>query len=218
MGGGSVEIAMAARGFTVRGYDLFEPVANFWMQTLLDASAVADGAQRYLPLGREEFYELQRTTSFRSPVEGATAYFVLNRSSFSGTTMSGGFSGTRFNAASVERLRNFRAPNLMVACANWRESLDANASAFAFIDPPYPIRSGLYGDRGNLQHFDHEALRDALRCRGSWLVTYNDCLLVRELYRDFRMVPLQWSYGMSRDKRGRELLIVADDVQEPVSA
>ena len=35
---------------------------------------------------------------------------------------------------------------------------------------------------------DHQRLRDALAdCMGKWMVSYNDCEFIRELYQDFRI-------------------------------
>ena len=56
----------------------------------------------------------------------------------------------------------------------------------AFIcDPPYYQRKGttLWNSKE-----DHYRLRDTLAsCQGKWLVSYNDCDFIRELYKDFNI-------------------------------
>jgi DNA adenine methylase len=79
---------------------------------------------------------------------------------------------------------------------------------FAYLDPPYLIKSNLYGKKGDAhKDFDHRALAEILRHRRSWLLSYNDCDEIRALYRGFRFITPNWKYGMSNEKRSREVLI-----------
>ncbi|MCG3147941.1 MAG: hypothetical protein PCFJNLEI_01382 [Verrucomicrobiae bacterium] len=215
LGGGSLELALAARGWHIHGYDAFEPLVDFWQEALEDPVVLAEAVERYLPLDRDTFRRLQRTR-LESRCARAAAYFVINRSSFSGSTMSGGMSPShpRFDSNAIDRLRRFRAPNLTVELADFRESIAAHPKTLLYCDPPYPDARSLYGVNGDKHDgFDHQALCDILRSRDKWLLSYSDCPLVRWWYNDFTIIPLSWSYGMSI-KRGRELLILSDDVAE----
>ena len=54
-------------------------------------------------------------------------------------------------------------------------------NTFFYCDPPYYQTEGHYAVVFRLE--DHYRLRDALTsCRGKWLVSYNDCDFIRELY------------------------------------
>lgn len=54
-------------------------------------------------------------------------------------------------------------------------------SAFFYCDPPYYETEGHY--EVVFRKEDHMRLRDALKaCRGKWMVSYNDCDFIRELY------------------------------------
>ena len=61
----------------------------------------------------------------RDKTERAAIFYVLNRSSFSGTTFSGGMSPghPRFNAAAIERVKNFKASNIRIEMKDFRESI-----------------------------------------------------------------------------------------------
>ena len=61
--------------------------------------------------------------------------------------------------------------------------------------------------------FEHEELHEILKRRDNWILSYNDCDKVREMYKDHNIVNLKWKYGMSNDKSSKEVLILSDDIQ-----
>jgi len=59
-------------------------------------------------------------------------------------------------------------------------------NAFIYCDPPYYQTDGHYAVE--FKKDDHYRLRDTLAsCQGKWLVSYNDCVFIRELYKDFNI-------------------------------
>lgn len=210
-GGGSIELFAASKGTKVIGYDVFSPLVEFW-QCLKDQPAkLADEVEKFFPLPKAKFYELQHTqTTFKSKIKRAAVYYVLNRSSFSGATLSGGMSPhhPRFTQTSIERLRAFNNPNISVEQSDFKQSLLKHPLTFAYLDPPYLISSSLYGKKGNAhKDFDHEALAKILKEREHWILSYNDCGEIRKLYDGFYMLTPNWKYGMSNNKISREVLI-----------
>jgi len=215
-GGGSIELAAAGLGWQVHGYDKFQPLVDFWQIALTSPEELANAVSKYHPLAKEKFYELQQM-QFESQLEEAARFYVLNRASFSGATMSGGMSPghVRFTPSAIERVRNFNVDNLWVEQADFSQSIMQNRNAFLYLDPPYVSASRLYGRRGDLHEgFNHVGLSLLLKARGNWLLSYDDCPEVREMYDGCRIVPLVWKYGMGADKASREILIVGDDSSE----
>ena len=211
-GGGSVELAAAKLGWKVLGYDRYQPLVDFWQTVLTDPAILADAVMDYYPLSRAEFYRLQQQESLTTQLAEATRYFVLNRCSFSGTTMSGGMSPghDRFTQSAIDRLRTFHVGKLWVEQADFARSIALNRNAFLYLDPPYYSASGLYGRRGDLHEgFHHAGLRKLLKNRDRWVLSYDDCLEVREMYSGYKIVELNWKYGMSSDKKSREILILS---------
>ena len=122
-GGGSIELSIAAKGTLIYGYDIFSPLVEFWQCLLTQPNQLADAVEKFYPLSKENFYKLQRTqTQFKTKLERAAVYYVLNRSSFSGATLSGGMSPNhpRFTLTSIERLRNYFNPNIKVERADFK--------------------------------------------------------------------------------------------------
>lgn len=219
-GGGSFEIFCAQDGIRVYGYDSFRPLVDFWQILLTDPDILADSVERYRPLRKEKFYELQKTQlESRNKLERATLFFVLNRSSFSGSTLSGGMASggkdnnPRFTKSSIDRLRHFRLKNLSVEFADFRDSIPRHKNMLLYLDPPYLIQSRLYGRKGDLHKgFDHKGLAKLLKKRGNWILSYNNSTEIHDLYSGFVILYPDWKYGMSNNKESREVLILSHDI------
>jgi DNA adenine methylase len=211
LGGASVELACSTR-MLVYGYDVFEPLIAFWHEVLTAPGELAAAVNRYYPLSRTNFYKLQKTfTMLRSRLSRAAAFYVLNRASFSGTTLSGGMSPghPRFTKSSIQRLKEFRATNFKVHMMDFRESIERHKDAFLYLDPPYLIGQALYGLQGDAHRgFDHAALADILHNRNRWILSYNDCVEIRKCYKGYRILELEWAYGMNKSRSSNEILII----------
>lgn len=213
-GGGSVEIAAASLGVRVQGYDVFAPLVDFWQALLADAPRLAERVRAYYPLAKERFYQLQKSAP-EPGLENAAVFYVLNRCSFSGSTLSGGMSPghPRFTPNAIAYLARFAAPNLRVDRGDFHDSIPRHPDALLYLDPPYRIDCPLYGKNGDAhKDFDHEDLCRLLTRRERWILSYNDCPEIRALYRGYPMFTPQWKYGMSADKQSRELLILSPDL------
>jgi DNA adenine methylase len=219
VGGGSLELAAAARGWQVHAYDAFQPLVDFWQILLTDRDRLVDAVQQYHPLNSDQFYALQRA-NFTTQVDRAAAFFALNRASREGLTYSGGFNKSamtnprydRFTPSSIDALRRFVVSGeFWVERSDFRDTLAAHPDDLLFLDPPYYLisSSNLYGRRGDLhKNFPHEELRDRLHERSRWILCYNDDPKVREWYDGF----FTWSYKTG-DCRS-ELLVVSRDLED----
>ena len=96
---------------------------------------------------------------------------------------------------------------------DFRESIEKNKQKLMYLDPPYWLESKLYGKKGslNFQEKDHLALFDILTKTKKWVLSYNDSKKVREIYHDYRIVPMEWAYGMknyngpTKNKKGEKI-------------
>lgn len=216
LGGGSIELAMASkRGTRVYGYDIFKPLVTFWQALLKNPSKLSNAVKEHHPLSRTKFYALQnRFPNIKTNNEIATAFFVLNRSSYSGTTLSGGMSleHPRFTQSAIDRLSAFNIDNFTVDKADFSKSIPKHGNDFLYLDPPYANGGALYGNRGDCHvDFNHEKLANLLGNRDGWLLSYNDCTKVRDLYKGHEIIIPEWTYGMSNDKASKEVLVLSRD-------
>ena len=91
LGGGSLELHLHEQGYTVHANDLFEPLATFWNVVKNQPEQLQQSVRSRMPVSKETFLELRtRIRELTDPLEIATAYFLVNRCSFSGATFCGG--------------------------------------------------------------------------------------------------------------------------------
>jgi len=77
------------------------------------------------------------------------------------------------------------------------------------------IDQKLYGHKGDLHNgFDHEGLAKILKNRNNWILSYNESDDIDNLYDGFTFYYPEWKYGMSNNKKSREVLIFSNDLAE----
>ena len=88
--------------------------------------------------------------------------------------------------------------------------------AFFYADPPYFSTEDMYAVGFNLD--DHVRLRDTLKNKGKFLLSYNDCPEIRELYNGFSLFDFSRTHSMAQryeaGKEFKELLIGNYDLYE----
>lgn len=232
MGGGSFELHLTGMGVRVEAYDGFRLLSNFWNALLERPHSLSERVSQSLGAATKETFKssqngLQKLSEeelFGSPearLQSAAEFFIVNRCSFSGATLSGGFSSAsasqRFTQSSVNTVENFWNPLLSVEHKMVDEVLaelveDSRSVDLLFLDPPYLLEANknkLYGIGGNLHtSFDHTAFRDGVVATGlPFLLTYNDCPQIRELWKAFDICEAEWNYGMNKSKKSSEIVI-----------
>ncbi len=216
--------------------DLYENLYHFWHQLQSAPEQVIKQVQEWKDTsndGRVLFRYLTDKIDNFDEVKKAAAFFVFNRITFSGTTESGGYSNAafekRFTQSSIERakllatiLNDTRITNL-----DYQEIVEADGdNVFIFLDPPYysATKSALYGKNGNLHRvFNHERFADVLKNSGhKWLITYDDCEYIRNLFSFANIREWNLTYGMRNvnenlNLKGEELFISNFPFEDEVS-
>lgn len=245
-GGGSIELYLAdVKKKEVIGYDGFGPLVDFWKVLKKNPKGLARHVAKYNKLGKTERAkqsfpglkkEFRKKSKQYSQVKRAAVFYVLNRTSYSGTTLSGGMAidlegkhwykkiNPRFNTDSIRRLEKFSVENFTVNKMDFRKSIPKNKDALIYADPPYFIeKKGLfYGDNGDksFAREDHEDLAKILNGikNKKWILSYNNDEYIKNLYPKRRIEEVRWSYGMSdvksrKKKHSSEILILSDKIK-----
>ena len=58
------------------------------------------------------------------------------------------------------------------------------------------------------ENFDHEKLFNCLKTKKNWIMTYNNCDYIKELYSDYKIIETNWSYCMNKSKKSSEIIII----------
>ncbi|MEL6721114.1 MAG: DNA adenine methylase [Bacteroidota bacterium] len=212
VGGGSVYLQQKQffpdRKFWIN--DLYVELFYFWQESRDQLEAVVQQVERwkvYFQDGKALHRFLIAGLAAFSPLEKASAFFVLNRITFSGTSESGGFSNQafqkRFTDSSIDRLRKLDGllQNTKITNLDYQKVIEQNGEqVFIFLDPPYhaATKSALYGKKGHLHKgFDHERFAESLQnCTHQWLITYDDSEYIRSLFSFAKIIGWQHTYGM----------------------
>jgi len=212
-GGGSFEFYLQhAYGFTIIANDKFAPLANFWRMCREQNKKLCEELYTYVGKITKEDFKKYRDVIMEEndSLQQAVMYFIINRCSFSGATLSGGFSQDaskkRFTTSSVDRIKNLDLSTFTIINQDFEDFINENngLSSLMFLDPPYYLekKSKLYGKKGDMhEHFDHQKLFACLSKRKNWMMTYNNCDYIKNLYKDFKIIETNWSYGMCNVKK-----------------
>lgn len=230
VGGGSVYLYARSIGFAEHYWinDKFEELISFWQvvqdpklcnQLQKDLEQLLSSFQSIDQI--KQHFDNAKKANSNDVYQKAILFFFLNRVTFSGTTLAGGFSSAagikRFTASSIRRLEHLPSALSGTRITNLdfeKLILEPGRDVFIFLDPPYYTASKLYGRAGTLHSFDHERLSACLQNTSHrFLITYDDCDEIRQLYKWASIKTWSQRYGMNNcnlqrtSKLGTELFI-----------
>lgn len=228
LGGGSIFI-YAKQRFPNRKFwvnDLYYELYKFWEMTQKDVDALIYKIYEWrnqFPIGKELHKFLNTNLEGFNDLERAAAFFIYNRITFSGTSLSGGYSehafSGRFTESSIQRLGQLAKVinGSTITNLDYKELVKKEGeNVFIFLDPPYysATKSALYGKNGNMhKSFDHTKFAETMRnCEHKWLITYDDSKYIRDLFSYANIIPWNLTYGMRNvtnfsNQNGKELFI-----------
>ena len=221
-GGGSFEFYFQNKyNFELIVNDKFTPLYNFWKQIKIDKYLLCDELRKLSTITKEDFINYRKAIMDLNDnmLQQAIYYFIINRCSFSGATLSGGFSEEsskkRYTKSSINRIELLDFTNIEIYNYDFVDFINnfLNDRALLFLDPPYYLekkKSKLYGNNGDMhENFNHELLFQLLTTKNNWFITYNNCEYIRNLYRDYTIIDVNWNYGMNKTKTSSEIIILS---------
>ncbi len=228
VGGGSVFVYLKQK-YPNKKYwinDLYTNLFHFWNKCKNDITLLINQINEWKNIygkGKELYYFLMNNIDYFDDLKKASAFFVFNRITFSGTTESGGFSKDafekRFTISSIERVKALSTVlhSTKITNHDFEQVIKRKGeNIFLFLDPPYysARKSALYGKNGNMhKKFDHKRFANVLKeTKHKWLITYDDSKYIRKLFSFANISTWNLSYGMrnvnkNRNQMGKELFI-----------
>jgi DNA adenine methylase len=216
-GGGSFEFFLCNKyGSKLIVNDKFKPLISFWKSVQTRKVELCSELRKLLNVVSKSIFSTMRDTIMEDTddfIQGYK-YFVINRCSFSGATLSGGFSTEsskkRFTESSIKRTEDLNLNDVEFHNLDFETFLKGK-KGLIFLDPPYYLNenSNLYGKNGDMhENFNHEKLFQVLKKRKNWILTYNNCDYIRDLYKNYEIREVKWSYGMNASKESSEIVII----------
>ena len=225
IGGGSFELYMIGKNnLKVYTNDKFKPLYIFWNSLKNNKKELVNKVKEIHPITKESFnnYKEKIKDDSLSDLDMGSYYFAINRSSFSGSTTSGGFSKQsgegRFNLSCINKLDSVNLKKIEFSNKDFVDFIKTiPKDKFIFLDPPYYLgnKSKLYGNSGNLhENFNHNKLKELLSKKDMWLLCYNDCEYIKKEYSSYKIIDAEWSYGMNKSKKSSEIIILSKKLEK----
>ena len=234
LGGGSVAIHISKKypHLKITVNDLYEPLVNFWLQLQESGKELEENIKNYKsthpePISaRELFNESKKRVNDQKfdSLERASAFYIVNKCSFSGLTESSSFSQqasiSNFSMRGIEKLSGYSEliTNWNITNNTYEDLIenDIHDDIFMYLDPPYDIKDNLYGKKGEMhKSFDHDKFAE--NCDKSdidMLVSYNSNQLVKDRFKDWTAAEFDLTYTMRsvgeymRDQQKRKELLL----------
>ena len=216
VGGGSVALYITQMypHLDIWVNDLYEPLYNFWRELQENANEVKNillqlkqrhpdpASAKYLFLEAKEYLSkpLRQTTT----KDRAVSFYIVNKCSFSGLTESSSFSkqasDSNFSLRGIEKLPYYGdlIGKWKITNLSYEKLMTDDKETFVYLDPPYEIKSNLYGKRGNMHKgFDHDEFFytcDRYVC--DQMVSYNSSNLIKSRFIDWKPYEYDHTYTM----------------------
>lgn len=219
-GGGSFEFYIQnTYDLDIIANDKFNPLYNFWNISKNKNIELCNKLYKEIDcITKEKFSEFRKKImDEKDDLQKAYMYFIINRCSFSGATLSGGFSlessQKRFTKSSINKIKNLDLSKFSIYNDDFEDFINNHSTkdSLIFLDPPYYLeeKSKLYGDNGDMhEKFDHKKLFDCISKKKNWMMTYNNCDYIKNLYKKYKIIDAEWSYGMNKTKKSSEIIII----------
>ena len=240
LGGGSCALAFSVMYPDVPVWvnDLYYNLFAFWTQLqknpdplinrlleLKDEACRADGVEELEKKHRALYADMRDLINTSDDdFDLATAFYVLNRSSFGGFTeqnknafIRDSYKNTIFSQSKIKKLANISQiiQPWRITNQDYRDLMEGpGEDVFVFLDPPYLIKDMLYGkDKEMHTSFCHEAFVKACKdTPHNWMITYNEHPWLREQFADFHMENFEFRYSLAHRKENKnkkeELLVM----------
>ena len=216
IGGGSVALYITQMypHLDIWVNDLYEPLYTFWKQLQLNGNEIKNELlqlkQRHIdPASAKSLFLDAKAYLGKDPREcdlksRAVSFYIVNKCSFSGLSESSSFSrqasDSNFSLRGIEKLPYYSQiiQKWQITNLSYEQLLTNEKDIFVYLDPPYEIKSNLYGKHGNMNRgFDHDQFYfdcDKFEC--DQMVSYNSSNLIKSRFIDWKPYEYDHTYTM----------------------
>ena len=214
LGGGSVAIEIGKRypHIDIWVNDLYEPLYNFWKVLQSDGQKLRDILiqlkQRHSDPSSAKQLFLDAKDYLAKPVgnsiDRAVSFYVVNKCSFSGLTENSAFSKqaseSNFSVNGIEKLPEYSLmiKKWKITNLSYEHMLSDEEETYIYLDPPYEIKSNLYGRKGDMHKgFDHDEFATVCdKSTSPILISYNSSQLIRDRFDGWTVAEFAHTYTM----------------------
>ena len=214
LGGGSVALHMTQTypHLEIWVNDLYEPLVNFWQQLQDEPDEITTRLRTFKAAyptpekAKELFLESKELVNDAraSLVTRAVSFYIVNKCSFSGLTESSSFSkqasDSNFSLRGIEKLPEYSEiiQDWVITNLTYERMSCDEKDVFTYLDPPYEIKSSLYGKKGGMHKgFNHDAFAEECdRHTNHMMISYNSSQLIRDRFKEWTPSEFDHTYTM----------------------
>jgi len=219
-GGCSLEFSYADRGVKVYASDSSELLIDFWKTVQSNPEELVDVVKKYfLPMPPSTYYWAKKEVrKLKSNTFRTAMFYAINRASFSGAGLDGGLEPGHpdLTVEKTERLLSVDLSNILFTHCSFEDALGQHPDVWLYLDPPYMGIDLSFGeDNITGSNFDHLGLRDLLKMRGKWVLSYDNNPTILQLYAGYKIKFPDLTYA-TRSKSGtgsRDIIILSNDIE-----
>lgn len=236
-GGAGIAWSLLFEEFVRKVYinDINQPLVAFW-RSVVDETDPLCRLIMDTEVSMNEWYrqrEIQDHPEKHSQLEVGFSTFFLNRTNRSGILRGGVIGGkgqsgkwkldARYNKADlirrIQRIARY-ANRISIHNVDAGEFIkrvlpDIPQKSLVYLDPPY-FRKGQELYENHYRSEDHAKLADLVaNIKQPWLVSYDNCTEIDELYSSYRNVRYQISYSAQDRYAGSEVIFLSNEISLP---
>ena len=222
-GGGSIGLALLKKKKTkIWINDKDYGIYCIWISVIKYHELLKEKVKRFIP-GVEIFSEFKQDLLNKKEdvIDTAFKKLVVHQLSYSGLGTKGGPLGGKNQSSEYKIDCRWSADylckkidennNLLneAKCTNYDFEKLLGNDCFIFLDPPY-YKKGNQLYQCEFSEQDHIRLSECLKKIDNWVLSYDDCEEIRNLYRWARIENLDVNYTINNVKKRKELLILSE--------
>lgn len=153
-----------------------------------------------------EDFKIQYNTRGMTDIQRAVRFFMLLKTSYGS-----GISTFGCVKKNIENMREYleriegRLSGVVIENKDFEDLINVydRPDAFLYLDPPYYGTEKYYQAQFSTE--DHVRLGNTLKkIKGRFLLSYNDCGYLRELYKDFKIEEIERNHNLLNRYKGKE--------------
>lgn len=215
VGGGSVLIQAAKDFPKIKLYinDKDEEIYSFWKMMISSDYKIKKFYKLVNQKPTVKLFEQLKSENSNNEIDKAYCALFFNRCCFSGIRTSGPIGGyeqkskwtidCRYNSVrlikEIDELRNLFKDRLIVTNLDFSDFLKTS-NGVIYLDPPYYKKGDmLYPQK--MDEMAHKQLSDILKLKNNWLLSYDVCPEIKNLYNWANLHYLDANYSINGEKK-----------------
>jgi site-specific DNA-adenine methylase len=204
LGGGTLELQLASRGYKVQGCTNFRLLYDFWDCMSKEPERVYEMSKAFYPVDNKKLFHMLQKKVY-SPHDAyirSALFYVLNLCSIDGTATSGELEPNtpRFTELRLSQLAHYTSENFMPLFVDHKTVLSETNQFVVATPPPYLSTSFINAiNIPEKPQIDHKEFAQLIKQKQGWVLLYNYHAALPALYNGHVQILLDEAARPTKD-------------------